>query len=147
MITGSVRALPVGVLLLAAIALSACTLEQIFIGQWYDIQTPRAGACPSLQWHFAVNPQRAINGFLTAGTQQELATLSGLLKADDSFAITATDTVRRRTATVTGQFTSQISTIAIHGDAAGTACDGLTFDLRLGSYFASQGGGGGGGGN
>ncbi len=44
MIPVSARASLAGTL--AALILSACTLEQILIGQWYDIQTPRAGACP-----------------------------------------------------------------------------------------------------
>jgi hypothetical protein len=47
---------------------------------------------------------------------------------------------------VAGRFTSQVSTLSIHGDAAGSGCDGQTFDLRLSGYFARQGGGGGGGG-
>jgi hypothetical protein len=147
MITRPARAWPFVTLTLAALILSACTLEQILIGQWYDVQTPRTGACPALQWRFVVNPQRLIDGFVATGGQQRLATLSGVLNPDDSFAMTATDTAGHRTAAVTGRFTSQVSTIAIHGDAAGSACDGQTFTLRLGPYFAFQGGGGGGGGN
>jgi hypothetical protein len=131
----------------AALVLSACTLDQILIGQWYAIQTPQADACPRLQWRFVVSPQRAIDGFLMRDGQQRIATLSGLLNADDSFRMTATDTADHRTADVTGRFTAQVSTISIHGDGAGSACDGRTFALRLGSYFAFQGGGGGGGGN
>lgn len=93
-----------------------------------------------------VNAQRSIDGFLLRDGQKRIAILSGTLNADDSFRMTATDTEGHRTAAVTGTFTSQVSTISIHGDAA-SACDGQTFTLRLGSYFANQGGGGGGGGN
>jgi hypothetical protein len=94
-----------------------------------------------------VNPQRSISGYLTdSGQLQPVANLSGVLSADDSFRITATSVAGNRTANVTGQFTSQVSTISIHGDAAGSGCDGQTFNLRLGSYFSRQGGGGGGGG-
>jgi hypothetical protein len=121
-------------------------VEQILIGQWYSVYTPSVGACPRLEWRFVVNPQRSIDGFLSGDGQQRIARLSGLLDTDDSFQITATDLAGNRTAKVTGQFTSQVSTISIHGPAAGTACDGKTFELRLGSYFAHQGGGGGGGG-
>jgi hypothetical protein len=133
-------------LVLAASLLSGCTLEQILIGQWYIIATPPAGACPSLTWRFVVNPQRAISGSLAYGTQPPFANLSGQLNADDSFGITATGVAGHHTADVTGRFTSEVSTIAIHGDAAGSACDGQTFEMRLGGYFAHQGGGGGGGG-
>lgn len=120
-------------------------MEQILIGQWYAIDTPRAGACPSLEWQFVVNPQRSIDGFLLRNRQQWIANLSGRLNADDSFQITATDMSGHRTARVTGRFTSQVSTISIHGDAAGSACDEQTFEMRLGGYFSRQGGGGGGG--
>jgi hypothetical protein len=133
-------------LFLAASYLSGCTLDQILIGQSYILATPPAGACPSLTWRFVVNPQRAISGSLAYGTQSPVATLSGQLAADDSFRMAATGIAGHGTADVTGRFTSQVSTITIHGDAAGSACDGQTFELRLGSYFAHQGGGGGGGG-
>jgi hypothetical protein len=142
----SVRTTGLLALALAACVLADCTPEQILIGQLYTIDTPRAGACPPLEWHFVVNPQRSISGFLAAGGQQRIANLSGLLNADDSFQITAADVAGGRTASVTGQFTSLVSTISIHGDAAGSGCDGQTFTMRLGGYFSHQGGGGGGGG-
>jgi len=131
-------------IVLAAL-LAGCTFEQILIGQWYAIVTPSAGACPRLDWHFVVNPQRDIGGFLSDEAQQRIATLSGRLNADDSFQMTVTSLAGNRRAEVTGQFTSQVSTISIHGDGAGHACDGQTFKLRLGGYFWFQGGGRGGG--
>ena len=133
-------------LVLVAWLLSACMLEQILIGQWYTVETPPAGACPRLVWRFVVDPHRSIDGSITTDGQRPIARLSGLLNADDSFQIAATEVTGNRTANVTGQFTSQLSTISIHGLAAGTGCDGQTFTLRLGPYFARQGGGGGGGG-
>jgi len=133
-------------LVLGATLLSGCALEQILIGQWYTVYTPSAGACPALAWRFVVNPQRSIDGFLSGDGQQRIANLSGVLNADDSFQITATDVAGTRTANVTGRFTSQVSRISIHGDGAGRACDGQTFDLPLGRYFSFSGGGGGGGG-
>jgi hypothetical protein len=134
-------------LVLAAGVLSACTFEQILIGEWYTIVTPKAGACPQLIWQFAVNPQRSIGGFLADAGQQRIASLSGVLNPDDSYQITVTDAAGQRTANVIGQFTSQVSTLTIHGAAAGSACDGQTFNLGLGGYFSRRGGGGGGGGS
>jgi len=131
---------------LAAWLLPACTVEQILVGQIYSISTPAAGDCPRLQWQFVVGPQRAISGVLSRDHQQGIATLSGVLDPDDSFRISVTDAAGNRVAQVTGQFTSGVSTISIHGDAAGIACDNQTFELRLGAYFSHQGGGGGGGG-
>jgi hypothetical protein len=142
----SVLATSIIALVLAACLLAGCTVEQLLIGQWYTITTPPAGACPRLDWRFVVSPQRSISGYLSGGWQQPIANLSGVLNADDSFQITATSVAGNRTANVTGQFTSQVSTISIHGDAAGSGCDGQTFNLRLWSYFSRQGGGGGGGG-
>jgi hypothetical protein len=133
-------------LALAALVLPGCTLEQILIGQIYSIDTPPAGACPSLEWRFVVNPQRSISGVLLRDRQQPIANLTGTLDPDDSFRMTATALTGNRTAEVTGRFTSQVSTISIHGDAAGKACDGQTFRMRLGGYFWFQGGGGGAGG-
>ncbi len=133
-------------LALAASLLPSCTFEQILIGQWYTIYTPAAGTCPRLEWRFVVNAQRLIGGFLSRDGRQQFANLSGVLHPDDSFQITATDVAGGRTASVTGRFTSLVSTISIHGDGAGSACDGQIFNIRLGSYFSRQGGGGGGGG-
>ena len=132
-------------LALATCLLSGCTLEQILIGQEYTIETPQAGACPRLAWQFVVNAQRSIVGALS-DDRQLLANLSGQLNADDSYQMTATNVPGSRIANVTGQFTAQVSTLSIHGDAAGPGCDGQTFHLYLGSYFSHQGGGGGGGG-
>nr|WP_294521474.1 hypothetical protein [uncultured Rhodopila sp.] len=123
-----------------------CTLEQILIGQIYILVTPPSGACPGLEWRFEVNPERSITGSLSRTGQPPLADLSGRLGPDDSFRIMATELAANRTAEVTGRFSSQVSIISIHGDAAGRGCDGQTFTLRLGSYFVNQGGGGGGGG-
>jgi hypothetical protein len=133
-------------LTLAACLLPGCTFEQIQMGQIYTIYTPQAGACPRLGWQFVVNAQRSIDGSLSRDGQQQIANLSGLLNADDTFRITVTDLAGNRTADVTGRFTSQVSTISIHGHGAGSACDGQTFNLGLGRYFSFQGGGGGGGG-
>jgi hypothetical protein len=131
---------------LAACLLPGCMVEQIEIGQWYRIDTPPSGACPHLEWQFAVNPQRAVSGFISGNVQQRIATLSGQLNPDDSFQLTAADAAGNPTATVTGRFTSQVSTISIHGAGAGSGCDGQTFSLYLSGYFARQGGGSGGGG-
>jgi hypothetical protein len=124
-----------------------CTLEQILIGQSYTIYTPAASGCPSFAWQFVVDPPKSINGVLSLPGQRRIATLYGQLHEDDSFQITASASDRGGTADVTGQFTSQVSTIAIHGDGLGSACNGQTFARRLGGYFASQGGAFGGGGN
>lgn len=125
---------------LAAGTLAACTFNQIMIGQFYRIYTPSAGACPVLEWDFVVNPARRISGSLLRGNQGKIATLSGILAQDESFHINATSiTDKHRTADITGRFTSQVSVISIRGDAAGSGCDGQTFKLRLGAYFALQG--------
>jgi hypothetical protein len=125
---------------------AACSPPQIMIGQFYSIPTPPAGDCPALLWQFVVDPQRVISGSLSRVGEAPFASLSGILAADESFRMTATANPDKRSATVSGAFSAQITTISIHGDAAGTGCDGQSFALRLGGYFARQGGGGGGGG-
>jgi hypothetical protein len=142
----SMRNRGVRALVLGAWLLPSCTLEQIMIGQWYTFYTPPAGGCPGLEWQFVVNPQRLIGGHLSRDNYQPVADLSGRLNADDSFQITVKDVAGDRTANVTGKFTSQVSTLSIHGNGAGQACDGQVFNLRLGSYFSRAGAAGGGGG-
>jgi hypothetical protein len=144
--TGQASVLTAGFIALACL-LPSCTLEQILIGQLYTIRTPPTADCPELAWQFFVDPERNINGSLSRDTLQPVASLSGRLNPDDSFRMTVTDLAGGRTASATGQFTAQVSTIAIQGDGAGKACDGKVFSMRLGNYFARQGGGGGGGGN
>jgi hypothetical protein len=144
--TRRTRTLRWSIVVLAVCLLPGCAFEQILVGQWYSIVTPAAGACPTLNWQFAVNPQRAISGFLSGPGQQRVGSLSGELHRDDSFQMMVADAGGKPTATVTGRFTSQISTISIRGEGAGNGCDGQTFSLRLSGYFARQGGGGGGGG-
>jgi hypothetical protein len=134
----------VSAVVLAGWLLPGCTLEQLQIGQWYTIYTPPTEACPGLAWRFVVDAGRSIGGFLSHDGRQPIATLTGLLNADDSFEIRLTDVAGNRTANVTGRFTSQVSTISIRGDAAGSECDGQTFEVRLGRYFSTPGGGGGG---
>ncbi len=126
-------------LVLAAVSLSGCTADQIMIGQWYRIYTPSVGACPVLEWDFVVDPTRTITGYLLPDGLPRIASLSGQLAADESFWMKATSVAGNRTADVTGRFTSQISVLSIKGDAAGSACDGQTFELPLGMYFALQG--------
>jgi len=134
----------------AAIALGllpvACSAPQIMIGQSYSIPTPPAGDCPALLWQFVVDSQRTISGALSHVGQPPFAKLSGTLAADESFRMTATTDSQKSSSIVSGTFSGQITTISIQGNAAGAGCDGKTFALRLGAYFAQQGGGGGGGG-
>src|ERR1700709_740638 len=116
--TGKISSFPCGkgMLALAVALLAGCTVEQVLIGQVYILDTPAAGACPQLEWRFVVNPQRAIDGSLSSKYgQQRIGGLSGVLNPDDSFRMTAT-AEGGRTAVVSGQFTSLISTISIHGD-------------------------------
>lgn len=128
------------VVLLAGSLIAGCSLEQLQIGEWYTIYTPSAGSCPGLRWAFFVDAQRKINGSVSLDAVRQVADLTGVLDPDDSFRMIATDQERHRTAEVTGRFTSLVSTIAIQGDGLSAGCDGQTFSLRLGGYFAHAGG-------
>lgn len=125
--------------------LAGCALSPIMIGVYYMIPTPPAGDCSGMQWRFFVNPDRGIEGVVARFGQASFGTLSGTMAADDSFVMTVTDNLSQRTARATGRFTSQISTLSIQGDGAGTACDGQSFQMLLGRYFFRAPGGGGGG--
>ncbi len=123
--------------------LAACSLEQLQLGQWYTIGTPATGGCAPLRMRFYIGADRAIHGYLANAGQERIADLSGTIGSDDSFRMTAH--AAGATGVIDGRFTSQVSTIAVHGNAAGPACDGTTFSLRLSGYLSSQDGGGGGG--
>jgi hypothetical protein len=129
-----------------ACLLAGCTFEQILIGQIYHITTPSTGSCPALTWQFYVDARNQIHGTLAKTGALPMAELTGALGQDDHFEMIATNSATHRAATVSGQFSSAITTISIHGDAIDTGCDDQTFQLRLGGYFARQGSGGGGGG-
>ncbi len=118
---------------LATVLLSGCTLQPVMTGQSYVIETPPDGACPRLEWRFVVNAQGTIDAAVTTASWQPVAALSGPFGADDSFRMTRSD---RGPGAVAGRFTSQVSTIAIQGDAAGQACAGKTFNLRLWPFYA-----------
>lgn len=133
-----------------AVLLAGCSLNPVLIGQIYSIVTPREDGCQPLELHFVVDASRMFNGTLSPYAppypQPALATLSGTLSPDGSFQIIAKGTQGHGNTTLTGRFTSQVSTITINGPVAGPACDGRTFTLYLGQFFRFAGGGGGGGG-
>lgn len=135
-------ALTMGVIALATTALASCawTLEQVQLGQWYTIHTMPAGTCPGLDWHFVVDANRSMNGYIASAPLQPTATFSGTLNADDSFEMTATDVVTNRKAHVSGKFTSQF--IAISIDGPGTVCDKQSFKIRMVRGLGLGGGGG-----
>jgi hypothetical protein len=128
----------------AAALVSACSLSPILIGQIYRIDTPRDGTCQPFELQFVVNAQRAIQGTLGAYGQPPSADLSGTMGQDGSFRMTATGVVGHGGGTLSGRFTSGVSTISIVGPVAGPGCDGHTLHLYLGRYLRFFGGGGGG---
>jgi hypothetical protein len=124
----------------AALVLSSCTLEQVLLGAWYNFSTNAAGSCPVLGWHFVVDAQRQIGGYLDRDTWTKIATLSGRLNQDDTFEMTATQVGGSKTERITGAFTSQYVEISLDGT---WICGKQTFKIRP---IRSVGGGGGGGG-
>ena len=125
--------------------LAACQAEQVELGEWNTFYTPHQAACPVLQWQFLANAQRSIGGFLlTANGGARLANLSGTLNQDDTFQMTATAIVGNQTSTVTGRFSGTLTTVTIHGDIAGSACNGQTFKLRFMDFYGPRAFGGGG---
>ena len=132
--------------ILAMLVLSGCTLDPVLTGQVYTIETPAEGTCPRLDWHFVADAGRKVEGVLFTDTRQRIADLSGTLAGDGRFQMTAKAGSGGGEADISGRFTSVVSTISVRGKAAGQGCEGKTFKLYLGRYFARQGGGGGGGG-
>src|SRR6185437_12433852 len=128
---------------LLAMLLSGCHLEQVQIGQIFNLSTRASGACPTLQWEFFVDAQRAIHGTLQSNFKP-LATITGVLNPDDTFRMDLAAQTGGETATVNGAITSAGATFAIAGNAAGAGCNGQTFTLYGRQLFqgSSYGGGG-----
>jgi hypothetical protein len=125
-----------GFVVLAVLALLlGCTLEQVEIGRWYTLYTPRTGACPVLEWQFLVNAQRQISGYLSPAYGARTANISGTLNPDDSFQMMAREVQGNRTSSITGRFNQQLTIFTIHGDIAGDDCDGQALELRFVYYF------------
>jgi len=128
---------------LLTLLLGGCHLEQVQIGQIFNLPTPASGACPKLQWQFFVNAQRTIHGTLESNFNP-VAKINGVLNPDDTFRMDLTAATSRETATVNGAITSEGATFAIAGNAAGAGCNGQTFTLYGRQLFqgSSYGGGG-----
>ncbi len=126
----------------AAGLVGACQLEQVMLGQWYTVRSAPQGTCPALDWHFVVDAQRSIGGYLDRDQFTKIGTLSGTLNPDDSFQMSVTQTDTGRKESVTGQFTAQYMTLALDGT---WICGKQAFRIWLPRGLGGGGGGGGGG--
>ncbi len=129
-----------GVLALGVVA--ACTLEQVLPGQWYALHTRPQGGCPALDWHFVVDAQRSIGGYLSREPSNQIGTLSGTLNADDSYEMWVTQKDTGRKESVTGRFTAQDVTFSMDGS---WICEKQVLRISLPRGLGGGGGGGGGG--
>ena len=122
--------------------IASCTLEQVLLGQWYNVPTVPQGSCPALNWHFVVDAHRSIAGYLDRDQFKQIGTLSGTLNPDDSYQMWATENGTGRKESVTGRFTSQYATLSLDGT---WICEKQTFRVWLPRGLGGGGGGGGGG--
>ena len=131
---------PAGLGLMVSL-LSACQVDHIQIGQVFMLYTPKAGACPVLEWQFFVDAHRTFQGTLIRDGKP-IGNFTGPLNQDDTFRWTVTSTVGNGTATVTGGITQRYTALAIDGAGAGAECNGQSYRLTS-NYFQFYGGGGG----
>jgi hypothetical protein len=120
-------------------ATASCSVEQVQIGEWNLIYTVAQGSCPALDWHFLVDARRDISGYVTRGGSPQIASLSGVLNADDSFQMWATEAGGGPKESVTGRFTSQLVTLSLDGT---WMCGKQTFRIRPVVNRGLLGGGG-----
>jgi hypothetical protein len=130
---------------LLVLLVGGCHLEQVQIGQIFNLSTQATGACPKLQWQFFVDAQRAIHGTLESNFNP-VAKITGVLNPDDTFRMDLTAATSNETATVSGTITSQGVTFAIAGNAAGAGCNGQAFTIYGRQLFQGNSYGGGGNG-
>jgi hypothetical protein len=133
------RAVGLAACLVALAATASCSLEQVPIGEWNLIHTVAQGRCPALDWHFLVDGERDISGYVAVDRFRQIATLTGVLNPDDSFQMWATEMGGTRRESVTGRFTSQVVTLSLDGN---WICGQQTFRIRPVHQFGLEGGGG-----
>jgi hypothetical protein len=95
--------------------------------QWYNLSTPKSGTCPGIDWHVVVDADRTIAGNLSWDRMRHTANLTGTLKPDDTFELTASEVGGSKHATITGKVLTQGSVFTITG--TGTGCDNQTFNV------------------
>ena len=124
---------------MAALWMSACSLENAQFGLIYNLYTNPQPDCPRLNWRFVVDPKRIMTGSISIDSLQPIANLSGMLNADDTFRMTATAVDNGWRADVSGRFQTRLITVSVSGP--GAVCDGHTFKwFILRNNFGAGGG-------
>jgi hypothetical protein len=110
---------------IAAGSLAPVKAQRTVQAQWYNLSTPKSGTCPGIDWHVVVDADRTIAGNLSWDRMRHTATVTGTLKPDDTFELTASEVGGSRHATITGKVLSQGSEFTVSG--TGTGCDNQKF--------------------
>jgi hypothetical protein len=104
------------------------------------VRTAAVGLCPRLEWHFVVDAHRSMIGFLECDWLTRVANLSGRLKPNDSFQLSAAEVDRDRSANISGKFTSRYMVVSV--DGTGSSCNQQTFQILFVRNPGLAGGGG-----
>jgi hypothetical protein len=110
---------------IAAASFAPVKAQRTVQAQWYNLSTPKSGTCPGIDWHVVVDADRTIAGNLSWDRMRHTATVTGTLKPDDTFELTASEVGGSRHATITGKVLSQGSEFTVAG--TGTGCDNQKF--------------------
>ena len=111
----------------AAASFAPAKAQRTVQAQWYNLSTPKSGTCPGIDWHVVVDADRTIAGNLSWDRMKHTATLSGSLKPDDTFELTASEVGGSKHATITGKVLRSGSEFTITG--SGTGCDNQKFTV------------------
>jgi hypothetical protein len=96
-------------------------IEEVTLGQWFNLHTSPSGTCPGLDWRVAVDADRQIAGYVAWDRMKHSAKLSGVLNADDTFSIAGDEVGGNRHAVITGKVNAEYVALTING--TGTGCD------------------------
>jgi hypothetical protein len=96
-------------------------------GALYDTSTSSSGACPGMDWHVIVYPDKTVAGVVGWDKMQHLAKLSGTVGKDGKLDVKATEEGTAKTDTVSG--TDDGSHIKVGISGTGTSCDNNALDV------------------
>ena len=93
----------------------------------YDLSSGPQGACPGMDWHVVVSPDKTVSGVVGWDKMQHLAKLSGTVGQDGKLNVTATEEGSSKTENVSGTDDGSHLKVGING--TGTSCDNTSLDV------------------
>jgi len=103
----------------------------------YDARTAPKGACPGMDWHVVVHPDKTLNGVVSWDGSKHMAHLTGTVDTSGNFTANAVENGTNKSDTVSGSVRGNDMRASISG--TGTPCDNETMNLPKVTNGVSRG--------